>query len=598
MLRDFKIENTSAGAIGIDFARTLSSTITRVSSRAETPLSLGGGGCDCYNNFFDNEFVPPPALGFVGWGVKLGVNANDNGFHAGKYGAKGNATILAAAGSFNNNFSQPAMESIDLPFFTTGNALGVHDPYFEANGVIANMQAWQANFSYTVGRVIKDSNGNAQVCTADGLSDVAHPVWGTNLKDITAEAGTLRWTLYQLAGGHTDVVIAGVSEGNVIDGGGIANMIDLTAIPFGKAASKTNLVYQGPPYASGEYGMLFGPDPSNSSPNWNNLFLGYDSYLTSLGVGNYEWGLDVGFNPTSFACATYGRCGAAQLHTGELGSTGGQRFWGPMLALAIPAPAAPTVLSFTPGANATSYALVAHCNNGVTTVGAFSAPVNVTGPDGGNPVTIQLPATFGTPYAISTENWAGTCTYDILRNDATHTVALATRAPSRVFTDTVVVSTPGYVAPGRNTTGDWNVAGIITSNGKEVATASGATVIHGFCSGIAAPSTTIYPLGLGGSLLTCTDTTNNLPILMPSAGTLRNLYVRSSAGGVNASSGVVTIVSVVGGGTPITCTLGAGTDCNDTTHAYAAAAGERMVIAVTTQALETLADITVSFEKW
>ena len=116
-----------------------------------------------------------------------------------------------------------------------------------------------------------------------------------------------------------------------------------------------------------------------------------------------------------------------------------------------------------------------------------------------------------------------------------------------------------------------------------------------FGSGLCTSSVTLYltmwPSGL------CTNITEGVAqeLLISSAGSLRNLRVKAGAGGVNGSSGVVTL-RVNAGNTAVTCTLGTGTTCTDTANTAAVAAGDRVTISVTTQAVETLADVQVAFE--
>ena len=116
-----------------------------------------------------------------------------------------------------------------------------------------------------------------------------------------------------------------------------------------------------------------------------------------------------------------------------------------------------------------------------------------------------------------------------------------------------------------------------------------------FASGVCTSSSTLYitqwPSGA------CTNTTESVAqeLLASSAGSLRNLRVKAGAAGVNGSSGVITL-RVNGSPTGVTCTIGTGTTCSDTTNVAAVAAGDRITIQMTTQAAETLADVQVGFE--
>lgn len=138
-------------------------------------------------------------------------------------------------------------------------------------------------------------------------------------------------------------------------------------------------------------------------------------------------------------------------------------------------------------------------------------------------------------------------------------------------------------------------AGTVILNGN----ATFPEILYGFCSGTASATSTLGLVGFGGSsALTCTVTFNdpNFAPAMPSAGTLKNLRVVSSANGVNASSGVFTVMKN-NVATAITCTVGTASSCADTTNSVSVAAGDRIGIQFTTQAAETLANLRAMVEK-
>src|SRR5205814_7565443 len=123
------------------------------------------------------------------------------------------------------------------------------------------------------------------------------------------------------------------------------------------------------------------------------------------------------------------------------------------------------------------------------------------------------------------------------------------------------------------------------------------------CSGLANSSSTLTFQYFGTTTSSCTDTTVSSNMRMPSAGTLQNLYVVAAVAGVNASSGVVTVYKCIAANQPacttvtstgITCTIGTGKQCSDLTHTAALVQGDGIIIKMTTQASETLNDITVS----
>ncbi len=126
---------------------------------------------------------------------------------------------------------------------------------------------------------------------------------------------------------------------------------------------------------------------------------------------------------------------------------------------------------------------------------------------------------------------------------------------------------------------------------------TGKSVFVGTCVGTANASSTLglNPLG-GAASLTCTTNITSIGAVMPSAAILRNLRVAATTGGKNASSGVFTVMKNTGA-TALTCTVGVGTTCSDTTDAAAFAVGDVLTVQFTTQASETLANVQASVER-
>lgn len=112
------------------------------------------------------------------------------------------------------------------------------------------------------------------------------------------------------------------------------------------------------------------------------------------------------------------------------------------------------------------------------------------------------------------------------------------------------------------------------------------------CTGTASASSTLLMSWAGGA---CTNTATTLQVPMTVAATAKNLRVRCSAGGVNSSSGVFTLMQN-GGASALTCTTGTGTTCSDTTHTVSLAAADTLLMQFTTQGAETLANCAASFE--
>lgn len=117
------------------------------------------------------------------------------------------------------------------------------------------------------------------------------------------------------------------------------------------------------------------------------------------------------------------------------------------------------------------------------------------------------------------------------------------------------------------------------------------------CTGTLAAGLTLYMPRPGSGVTTCGGGFNQLyEIVVPADGVVRNLRADAITGGVNASSGAVTIQKAGTGTTGVTCTFGTATTCSDTSHLYQVAAGDRLIVSITTQALETLADVLITFE--
>lgn len=117
------------------------------------------------------------------------------------------------------------------------------------------------------------------------------------------------------------------------------------------------------------------------------------------------------------------------------------------------------------------------------------------------------------------------------------------------------------------------------------------------CTGVATASQTLGLYGTGPNEITtaCTSTTIGSGEVMNSPRTLQNLFVKAGTGGVNASSGVFTVLKN-GGPTTITCTMGTGTFCADSTHIVTVAAGDLISLQFTTQAADTLANVKAQVE--
>lgn len=148
-----------------------------------------------------------------------------------------------------------------------------------------------------------------------------------------------------------------------------------------------------------------------------------------------------------------------------------------------------------------------------------------------------------------------------------------------------------------NISGTWRDEG--GNFGQYLASANNAIVstgnyiapraVTGACTGTVPASSTIGLYGTGANITTtaCAATVGN-GVVMDHAGTAYALIVSATTGGVNASSGAVSILKN-GVSQTTTCTLGTTTFCADLAHSFNYAKGDIITVQLTTQAADTLA---------
>ncbi len=113
------------------------------------------------------------------------------------------------------------------------------------------------------------------------------------------------------------------------------------------------------------------------------------------------------------------------------------------------------------------------------------------------------------------------------------------------------------------------------------------------CNGTATASATLFLQGPGGTPTTCTGTTQSVVPIAVVSGTLKNFRVRCGTAGIAGGSGAFTVL-VSGAPSALTCTVGTGLSCSDTSDSVAVAASNPVQVRFTTQGGETLADCTAS----
>lgn len=118
--------------------------------------------------------------------------------------------------------------------------------------------------------------------------------------------------------------------------------------------------------------------------------------------------------------------------------------------------------------------------------------------------------------------------------------------------------------------------------------------LEGSCTGTATYSATLGLYGLGQyAALTCTSTTVSLGPVMKHTGTVRSMVIAAGTAGTDASTSGVFTLYKNGSSTTLTCTVGTGTSCSDSTHVQSFVAGDVLAIQFTTHTgSEALANIT------
>lgn len=139
--------------------------------------------------------------------------------------------------------------------------------------------------------------------------------------------------------------------------------------------------------------------------------------------------------------------------------------------------------------------------------------------------------------------------------------------------------------------------GSITAGGVSTLVITPA-YLHDICTGTATSSATLYIKQYGSNACTNTaeTTTAGAEILAEHAGFIQNLRAFAGTAGFAVGSGVITIGINGTGDTTVTCTIGTGTTCSDTTHSVAVTAGSRLYVKMVTAGTETLADVLITYE--
>lgn len=264
-------------------------------------------------------------------------------------------------------------------------------------------------------------------------------------------------------------------------------------------------------------------------------------------------------------------------------------------------------LFFTPdGVNGFAVASSTGGGSGITSINAQSGP-SVTiqmGTSGtapnltavGNTITINVPD--ASPTADGTVNTAAQEMAGAKTWDALATFKSGLQSTSTSVASEIDIKDSG-VTCGAGGAGEGYICYDSAHKLKNTVEGNAGTyskMLQGYCLGTATAASTLG-LYLLGQLSTqnCTSTIVNVGPPVP-AGTVIGLRVKCTTAGVNASSGVFTVLKN-GVATALTCTVGTGTSCTDNTHAATFADGDNLQVQFTTQASETLTTCRATVEE-
>lgn len=147
--------------------------------------------------------------------------------------------------------------------------------------------------------------------------------------------------------------------------------------------------------------------------------------------------------------------------------------------------------------------------------------------------------------------------------------------------------------------GDGGRAEAANDNGAAYPLDTGVILLSGHCTGTVGSAATDGVSGVDPTaVLACSTAfapTTAAGTSIPRAGVIKALSATSTAAGANSSSGVVTLYKN-GSASALTCTIGTGTSCVDSTHTVAVVAGDVVTIGYTTQTSDTLANMVITAE--
>jgi hypothetical protein len=425
---------------------------------------------------FDHPDMETSALGFFlgGFGDEVSSPYNEANLPGGTYygtvSTSGNAVTCLSCGGLGSFTTGSAWNGKNIVingiYYTV---LSVTDAAHLTLTASAGTQtgvtyrgpavAWQANSVYPIGSVIFDSNGYTEVCSYPsnttppnglqcGTTGSSAPSWPT-LRGGTVNDNNMYWLNLGL-GANTDAAIPPSATGNYYHGSFSATVTDAS----GNFANRVDMI--------GGYGGTSDTGGSQAPQQLTaNMFClgsssgcGSDNLTRFAGSSFIEGGMDIlyGSSPQS-----YGFLGWGALDVGLIYSMGGQYLGGGLNVSAITLQNAPTAALVGSGSG-TNYQYYAVCRTGANYTNATPVSNVVSGPatlSSNNYINVTLPTT-GSFLGSNSFPLSG-CSWDILRGDTSHSVALNVRPANGVFVDQS--NALSAYALQRNSTGDASVAG-------------------------------------------------------------------------------------------------------------------------------------------
>jgi hypothetical protein len=234
LLRDFAYDNGGPGATATNMSDSVFSNLLFYNGLSP---SLQFNGANYYNVVRDSRFLQEPNQG--GDVIEVLGTSNSNSFENVLPWGTGATCVYVGVSAGVDQFLHTDTEGCGMNFDFWGSYNTVLAPYQEASG--ATSIAWAASTSYTRGTVIKDTNGNVELCVLPGTTGGTQPTWpsanhvvgGTYfMADLFGQQtfdGSVIWEVFPAQGGYA---LEPGSSNNTIIGPQAASVIDASWSPW------------------------------------------------------------------------------------------------------------------------------------------------------------------------------------------------------------------------------------------------------------------------------------------------------------------------------------------------------------------------------